>query len=109
MPYQSKKPCCRPGCPELVEKDSSYCDKHKRHYLKQDIIRRGICSSRGYNYRWQKLKKLYLKKNPLCTQCLAEGRVTPAEAVDHIVPHRGDYKLFWGVHPPYQEVSIRKI
>ena len=95
MPYQSKKPCNYPGCPELVKRGSLYCEKHKRQYLKQDSIRRGTSSSRGYNYRWQKLKKLYLKKNPLCAQCLEEGRTVPAVAVDHIMPHRGDYRLFW--------------
>jgi 5-methylcytosine-specific restriction protein A len=95
MPYQSKKPCSYPGFPELVKKDSTYCERHKRQHLKQDIIRRGIPAFSGYNYMWHKLKKLYLKKKPLCAQCLAEGRVTPAEVVDHIVPHRGDYSLFW--------------
>nr|WP_258536290.1 HNH endonuclease signature motif containing protein [Comamonas kerstersii] len=27
--------------------------------------------------------------------CAAEGRVTVATVVDHIVPHRGDQSLFW--------------
>ena len=27
--------------------------------------------------------------------CLAEGRLTRATVVDHIVPHRGDRQLFW--------------
>ena len=25
----------------------------------------------------------------------AQGRVVPATVVDHVVPHRGDQKLFW--------------
>ena len=95
MSYQAKKPCNYPGCPELVEKASPYCKKYRRQHLKQDTIRRGTPASRGYNYRWQKLSKLYLKKKPSCAQCLAEGRTVPAMAVDHIMPHRGDYRLFW--------------
>lgn len=27
--------------------------------------------------------------------CKAIGRVTPANTVDHVVPHRGDVTLFW--------------
>jgi hypothetical protein len=27
--------------------------------------------------------------------CEAEGKLTPATVVDHIVPHRGDRRLFW--------------
>jgi 5-methylcytosine-specific restriction endonuclease McrA len=31
---------------------------------------------------------------PLCRLCLEAGRVTPATAADHVVPHRGDYTAF---------------
>jgi 5-methylcytosine-specific restriction protein A len=51
-----------------------------------------------YNYRWQKLRLSFLKDNPLCVVCLADGRVTPANEVDHIRPHRGDKLLFWNVN-----------
>ena len=27
--------------------------------------------------------------------CMEEGRYVKATVVDHIVPHRGDQKLFW--------------
>lgn len=27
--------------------------------------------------------------------CAAEGKVVAANVVDHIVPHKGDEKLFW--------------
>jgi 5-methylcytosine-specific restriction protein A len=33
----------------------------------------------------------------LCVECLKENRLTPAEVVDHIKPHRGDPQLFWDV------------
>ena len=36
--------------------------------------------------RWQRLRRLKLQVNPLCEYCLNEGRITPAVAVDHIVP-----------------------
>ena len=95
MPYKPKKACLHPGCPVLVDKGTYYCKKHKRQIFRHDSKKRGTPTSRGYNYRWQKASRLYLKRNPLCAECQAEGRVTPAEAVDHIIPHRGDYDLFW--------------
>ena len=38
------------------------------------------------NYKWQLLRRKKFISNPLCEQCLAEGRVTPTEEVHHIVP-----------------------
>jgi len=95
MPYRAKKACFYPGCAELVEPGDTYCKKHKKQYFRQDRRKRGSPASRGYNYRWQKVKDLYLKKHPLCAQCLTEGKTVPAEVVDHSIPHRGDYNLFW--------------
>lgn len=36
-----------------------------------------------------------MKLHPLCEKCREQGRFVKAEVVDHIVPHRGDEKLFW--------------
>ena len=54
-------------------------------------------TQRGYNYTWQKFRKVYLKENPLCAFCQQQNIVTPATVVDHIEPHRGDKKLFWNM------------
>ena len=40
---------------------------------------------RGYGARWQKLRAYVLATEPLCRECQAGGRVTPATDVDHIV------------------------
>lgn len=45
--------------------------------------------------RWRKARAQYLVVNPLCVMCEARGRVTPATVVDHKIPHKGDYDLFW--------------
>lgn len=52
-------------------------------------------TARGYGYRWQQRRKLYLDEHPLCVMCQAEGRVEAATVVDHRIPHRGDESLFW--------------
>jgi len=45
--------------------------------------------------RWRKRAKHQLTIEPLCRMCAAEGIIRPARHADHIVPHRGDYELFW--------------
>lgn len=50
---------------------------------------------RGYGYRWQKARAVYLSSHPLCCYCSRVGRTTPATVVDHIERHNGDALLFW--------------
>jgi 5-methylcytosine-specific restriction protein A len=48
----------------------------------------------GYGLRWRAARKRYLSANPLCVMCLDIGRPRVATVVDHLVPHRGDDRLF---------------
>ncbi|GAH66471.1 unnamed protein product, partial [marine sediment metagenome] len=90
-PYKPRPGCRYLGCPNRSEKESSYCVLHK----KQKERERPTSTTRGYNYRWQKVRRMYLRENPLCVECLTLGIITPATVVDHIEPHRGDYEKFW--------------
>ena len=56
---------------------------------------RGTRTERGYSNVWLKAAKAFLIAHPLCAECERQGKVTPATEVDHIVPHKGDKKLFW--------------
>lgn len=56
---------------------------------------RATSAKRGYGYKWQQARKGYLAKHPLCVECEASGRVTPATDLDHVIPHKGDMALFW--------------
>ena len=47
--------------------------------------------------RWRVSRKIFLQQHPLCDECEAEGRLTPATVVDHDRPHRGNERLFWDV------------
>ena len=93
MPSRPKVPCQHPGCPELVEPGSRYCEKHKA--LHPDPMARPSSTSRGYGSKWQKVSRQYLQAHPLCVRCLEKGKYTKATVVDHIKPHRGDPGLFW--------------
>ena len=91
MPKKPKVPCKHPGCPELVEAGTRYCDKHKELHPEEARS----ANVRGYGRAWQRARKRYLETHPLCAECLREGRYTKATVVDHIKPHRGDSRLFW--------------
>ncbi len=47
------------------------------------------------NKRWRARRAEQLSREPLCKICKADGRVIPATVADHVVPHRGDERLFW--------------
>lgn len=42
------------------------------------------------NKRYQRARKIFMIRHPFCAVC---GK--PAEHLDHIIPHKGDYNLFW--------------
>lgn len=55
---------------------------------------RATAYQRGYDRRWQKVRDAWLRDHPLCVYCERFGKLSAATVVDHIIPHRGDYKLF---------------
>jgi 5-methylcytosine-specific restriction enzyme A len=57
--------------------------------------RRPSAARRGYGPRWRRARAAFLAQHPLCAACQADGRIVPATVVDHVVPHRGNPKLFW--------------
>lgn len=83
-----------PGCTELVDV-GSYCEKHKKAVIRYTDEHRQTAAERSYDSRWRKAREGYLKAHPLCVHCLKENQYTPATVVDHIIPHKGDKKLFW--------------
>ena len=91
VPRFPDHPCAHPGCPRLVPRGKKYCDAHTA--LHPEEIR--SAAERGYGSRWNKARKRFLKKHPLCVECQREGRYVKATVVDHVKPHRGDPKLFW--------------
>src|SRR5215217_1610200 len=45
--------------------------------------------------RWLKGRAWFLRENPLSVFCEEEGIATPATILDHIIPHKGNEKLFY--------------
>ena len=89
MPKKPLKPCKHSGCPKLTEE--KYCDEHKVLHVSD----RANSCRRGYDSRWRVARNRFLKVNPFCVKCNAQGKLIKATVVDHINPHRGDKNLFW--------------
>lgn len=45
--------------------------------------------------RWIARRAEQLSREPLCARCAKAGRVTAATVADHVIPHRGDERLFF--------------
>ena len=81
-------------CPRCQAPHSSGCPL--RSFLQVQTDRaRGTAHQRGYGAKWQKAAAAWLAKHPLCEECKKADRITSADCVDHVRPHRGDMKLFW--------------
>ena len=95
MGHKAKKLCGVAGCPALLPIGTRYCEKHRgrvtqrgREYDKA----RGGSTRRGYDARWQKVRKAYLAVYPHCARCHR-----PAEMVDHRQPiAEGGSHYDWG-------------
>jgi len=90
------KPCakCRIA---LVPVDDTYCKKCTKTKEKQYYNNRNKEWQHLYGSRWQRARKSFLSRNPLCAECLKNGITKAADVVDHRTPHKGDIKLFWMV------------
>ena len=97
MPKAAKRICRHPGCGLLIDAPG-YCGPHAKLRQQQQDAARGSSNERGYTSRWRRASKAFLNLHPLCEcdECKAgELKVTVATVVDHIIPHKGDAKLFW--------------
>jgi len=82
-----KKPlkiCARAGCSTKTK--GRFCKAHKKHLWLEHDKKRPNSSQRGYDYAWQKFRKSYLQRNPLCLFCKEKGFLISANEVDHIKP-----------------------
>jgi 5-methylcytosine-specific restriction protein A len=87
MPARPKSICRAPGCGKVIDAPG-HCDTHKKAVRKEQDERRGTAAERGYDNKWQKARVYYLRKHPLCVNCQLDNRLTAANVVDHIEPHR---------------------
>jgi 5-methylcytosine-specific restriction enzyme A len=76
----------------------------RRFRIRYADTQRGTSTARGYGAEWRTRRGLFLDRYPLCGQrpggqapvmsrCFP--RAVRADQVDHVIPHRGDPRLFW--------------
>lgn len=56
---------------------------------------RPSAQERGYDSKWRKARREYLLAHPWCIKHMERGEQVPATVVDHKIPHRQDWSLFW--------------
>ncbi len=108
MPDKFLQPCGVPGCGVLTA--GRYCPKHEaEHQARREALEKE--RAKRYNARydkrrpayhawyshagWRRYRLAFLARHPYCAECLKRGVHTFATEVDHIVPHRGNRRLFW--------------
>ena len=82
---------CINGCKVKAVKGSNCCtvcvslasDAEQQRRMRHDI-KRGTARQRGYDWQWQKTRKVVLAQEPVCRMC----RNAVASMVDHITPIR---------------------
>lgn len=94
------RPCAQPGCPELV-REGRYCAKHQPQEVEQradaarqyDTARRDRQSAEFYHSKaWRAARQqVLMRDHGLCQDCLADGRLRPADTVHHIIGLKEDW------------------
>jgi len=88
VPVKPPHPCARPGCRALI-RIGSFCDAHRPA--------RTSARAQGYNARWDRYSKDFLRRNPFCVDPFGRhrGHLVPATVTGHKQAHRGDEALLW--------------
>lgn len=87
MPYAPLNTKCRElGCQNPKTNRSAFCSNHGG-----GMTEKGKANAKLYSQRaWAKMRIAQLSRQPLCARCQSENKVTAAEHVDHVFPHRRD-------------------
>jgi len=74
MAKKAIRKCSKMGCMKLTR--SRFCEKHTKEFdekqktTKHDRdLHRGSSSERGYDKTWQRFRKFYLRRHPICEKC----------------------------------------
>jgi len=70
MPNKPNRPCRYPTCPRLTNDKSGYCEYHRILTSREYDRQRGNSTQRGYDYRWARIRRVFLNEHPLCQDCL---------------------------------------
>lgn len=90
-PVAPLRRCSQVGCRTLVPRGR--CSEHASV---PEAPRPNRDVRRWYGTaRWQRLRLVVLREEPLCRSCAAAQHVVQATDVDHVQPHQGKPERFW--------------
>ena len=64
MPYAPPKLCAAPGC--CCATWGRYCEQHASVLPRRGPDDRASACKRGYDRRWERLRKMILARDPIC-------------------------------------------
>ena len=89
MPFAAQRPCN--GSP-TCHRPATYRGRCQEHARTQEKARYNADTRKWYcTTDWAILRQAVLADDPICVMC----KIAPSTDVDHKVPHRGNYILFW--------------
>ena len=78
-PMRAGHACGTPACPGIARPGAKYCIKHQGLAKRQD--NRPSAGNRGYDAAWQKFRRWYLRRHPMCEE---QECGLPASVIHHI-------------------------
>lgn len=82
--------CKEYRCRNPKTQRSAYCSEHGG-----GVTEKAKANDKLYKQQaWAKMRVRQLSKEPLCARCMSMGKVTAANTVDHVFPHRRDVLAF---------------
>lgn len=84
MPKKPLQACKKKGCANITS--GRFCADHAKQEKERYELTRKSSYRRGYDKTWQKVRKAKIKNDPLCEECLRQGKTVPADVVHHIIP-----------------------
>jgi len=91
MPTAPLNTKCRElGCQNPKTGRSTFCIQHGGGFSEKAKANLKLYGQRV----WEKIRASQLSRQPLCGRCQSEGKITAANHVDHVFPHRRDPAKF---------------
>jgi 5-methylcytosine-specific restriction protein A len=91
MPIAPLNTKCRElGCQNPKTGRSTFCIQHGGGFSEKAKANLKLYGQRV----WEKIRASQLSRQPLCGRCQSEGKITAANHVDHVFPHRRDADAF---------------
>lgn len=79
--------------------------KKKTSSVRNETDMRKLRAEAYNNTAWRKMRDTYLHEHPLCEDCLAKGKVTPATDIHHIKSPFKNGEVSWGLLLNYENLA----